>query len=110
MAFAYDRKSLKKILPNSQRCTCVMICLKDATPLRVKTLTHTNLVESRHIKREKSSLPVDVRLSKTLLLKPPIKAQGCNVAFMEIVIRSLVSVRLSVREAQARIPFVAHGT
>ena len=87
-----------------------MICLKDATPLRVKTLTHKNLVESRHIKREKRSLPVDVRLSKMLLLKLPIKAQGCNVAFMESLIRSLVSVRLSEREAQARILFVAHGT
>ena len=29
--------------------------------IRVKTLSHTNLVASRHIKREKSSLPVKVR-------------------------------------------------
>ena len=37
--------------------------------IRVKTLSHTNLVASRHIKREKISFPVDLRRSKTLLLK-----------------------------------------
>ena len=31
----------------------------------------TNLLESRYIKREKASLPVDVRGSKTFLLKLP---------------------------------------
>ena len=35
--------------------------------IRVKTLSNTNLVTSRHIKREKRSLPVDMRLSKTSL-------------------------------------------
>ena len=29
--------------------------------VRVKTLSNTNLVASRHMKREKSSLPVEVR-------------------------------------------------
>ena len=38
----------------------------------VETLSNTNLVVSKHIKREKSSLPVDVRRSKTLVLKLPI--------------------------------------
>ena len=33
--------------------------------LRVKTLSNTNLVAQRYIKREKRSLPVDVRRSKT---------------------------------------------
>ena len=33
--------------------------------IRVKTLSNTNLVASRHIKREKRSLPVDFRRSKT---------------------------------------------
>ena len=36
---------------------------------KVKTLSNTNLVASRHIKGEKSSLSADVRDSKTLLLK-----------------------------------------
>ena len=36
--------------------------------LRVKTLSNTNLVASRHIKGEKSSLPVDMHRPKTLLL------------------------------------------
>ena len=37
----------------------------------VKTLSHTHLVTSRHIKREKRSLPVDARRPKTFLLKLP---------------------------------------
>ena len=41
--------------------------------LRVKTISHTNMVASRYIKKGKSSLPVDVRRSKTLLLKLPNK-------------------------------------
>ena len=36
------------------------------------SLSHTNLVASRHIKREESSLPVDVLHSKMLLLELPI--------------------------------------
>ena len=40
--------------------------------LRVRTLSNTNLVASRHIKREKAPLPVDVRRSKTSLLELPI--------------------------------------
>ena len=39
--------------------------------IRVKKLSNTNFISSRHIKREKSSLPVDVRRSKTSLLKLP---------------------------------------
>ena len=38
----------------------------------VETLSNTNLVASKAIKREKNSLPVDVRRSKTLVLKLPI--------------------------------------
>ena len=40
--------------------------------IREKTLSNTNLLASRHIKREKASLPVDARRSKTSLLKLPI--------------------------------------
>ena len=39
--------------------------------LRVKILSNTNLLASRHIKREKSSLPVYARRSKTSLPTPP---------------------------------------
>ena len=38
--------------------------------IRVKKLSNTNFISSRHIQREKSSLPVDVRRSKTSLLIP----------------------------------------
>ena len=41
--------------------------------IRMKTLSNTNMVASRLIKREKGSLPVDVRRSKTALLKLPNK-------------------------------------
>ena len=37
--------------------------------LKTRSLSHTNLVASRHIKREESSLPIDVRHSKMWLLK-----------------------------------------
>ena len=37
----------------------------------ITTLSNTNTVASRHIKRERGSLPVDVRRSKTSLLKLP---------------------------------------
>ena len=40
--------------------------------VRVKALSNINLVASRHINREKGSLPIEVRRSKTSLLKLPI--------------------------------------
>ena len=40
--------------------------------MRMKTLGNTNMVASRLIERGKGSLPVDVRRSKTSLLKLPI--------------------------------------
>ena len=39
--------------------------------IRIKTLGNTNTVAARLTKRENGSLPVDVRSSKTLLLKLP---------------------------------------
>ena len=38
--------------------------------IRENKLSNRNLLESRHIKRERASLPVDVRRSKTSLLNP----------------------------------------
>ena len=40
--------------------------------IREKKLSNTNLLASRHMRREKASLSVDVRRSKTSLLKFPI--------------------------------------
>ena len=40
-----------------------------------RSLSNANLVASRHIKREKGSPPVDVRLSQTLLLKLPLPVE-----------------------------------
>ena len=40
--------------------------------ITVKKLRNTNFISSRHIKRENNSVPVDVRRSKTSLLKLPI--------------------------------------
>ena len=42
---------------------------------RIKTLTNTNLVASRHIIRETASLPVDILRSKMPLLKRLITNQ-----------------------------------
>ena len=42
--------------------------------ITVKKLRNTNFISPRHVKRENTSLPVDVRRSKTLLLKLPILA------------------------------------
>ena len=43
--------------------------------LRVNILSNTNLIVPRHIKREKSSLLIDERRSKTSLLKLPIDSE-----------------------------------
>ena len=43
--------------------------------ITVKKLRNTNFISSRHVKRENTSLPVDVRRSKTSLLKLPIVAK-----------------------------------
>ena len=42
--------------------------LRQIISISVKTLSNTNLVPSRHIKREKGSLPVDFPPSKTSIL------------------------------------------
>ena len=39
--------------------------------MTVKKLRNTNFISSRHVKRENTSFPVDVRRSKTSLLKLP---------------------------------------
>ena len=44
--------------------------------ITVKKLRNTNFISSRHVKRENTSLPVDVRRSKTSLLKLPISLRG----------------------------------
>ena len=44
--------------------------------MREKKLSNTNFLASRQIKRDKASLPVDVRRSKTSLLKFPIIGRG----------------------------------
>ena len=45
--------------------------------ITVKKLKNTNFLSSRHVKRENTSLPVDVRHSKTSLLKLPNVATLC---------------------------------
>ena len=43
--------------------------------ITLKKLRNTNFISSRHVKRENTSLPVDVRRSKTSLRKLPITEQ-----------------------------------
>ena len=47
--------------------------------ITVKKLRNTNFISSRHVKRENTSLPVDVRRSKTSLLKLPIIGYGMRL-------------------------------
>ena len=46
--------------------------LRSIVFIRETKFSNTNLFASRHIKRDKASLPVDVRCSKTSSLKVPI--------------------------------------
>ena len=46
--------------------------------IRIKTLSNTNMVTSRLIQREKGSLPVHVRRSKTSLRELPISLSSGN--------------------------------
>ena len=48
--------------------------------ITVKKLRNTNFISSRHVKRENTSLPVDVRRSKTPLLKLHINTRDTTFA------------------------------
>ena len=61
--------------------------------IRVKTLSNTNLAASSHIIKEKASLPVDVRRSKTLLLKLPTVSDKIVGTFLCVLLPSIVSLR-----------------
>ena len=52
--------------------------LSQIASITVKKLRNTNFISSRHVKRENTSLPVEVRRSKTSLLKLP-NDQGIEV-------------------------------
>ena len=43
--------------------------------ITVEKLRNRTFISSRHVKRENTSLPIDVRRSKTSLLKLPIKSR-----------------------------------
>ena len=58
--------------------------------IRIKTLGNINTVASRLTKREKGSLPVDVRRSKTSLLKLPIVARIKRFIRLHIVITETI--------------------
>ena len=49
--------------------------------MTVKKLRNTNFISSRHVKRENTSLPVDVRRSKTSLLKLPSSSGSQTLLF-----------------------------
>jgi len=65
--------------------------------IRIKTLGNTNMVASRLIKRGKGSLPVDVRRSKTSLLKlPNVREINCVIHWMDIYPANSVRQRYSL--------------
>ena len=61
----------QQVVDFSNHWAVVWLKLSGKSFLREKKLSNTNLLESRHIYSEKVSLPVDVRRSKTSLLKLP---------------------------------------
>ena len=64
--------------------------------ITVKKLRNTNFISSRHVKRENTSLLVDVRRSKTPLLKLPINE------------RSAVKGSAGDDGKEERLPFLLH--
>ena len=61
--------------------------------ITVKKLRNTNFISSRHVKGENTSLPVDVRRSKTSLLKLPAMQLG---AVINSPIQRVSSLRISL--------------
>ena len=55
-------------------CSVLVETIGEMVFIRKKKFSNTNLLPSRHIKREKASVPVDMCRSKTSLL--PISSQG----------------------------------
>ena len=58
--------------------------------IRVKTLSNTNLAASGHIKREKNSLPVDVRRSRGRLTTNLFRQDKTKQCFIWSLIQSYV--------------------
>ena len=55
----------------------VQIC-REFVPIIVKILGKTNFIASRHIKREKALLSIDVRRSNTSVLTLPVILAKCT--------------------------------
>ena len=72
---------------------------------RFLTLSNTNLVASRYIEREKVSLPVDVRCSKTSLLKLPNDVMVAQFVFLTAAaLTQSVECVTAEREVAGSIP------
>ena len=63
--------------------------------IREKKLSNTNLLESRHIKEKKASLPLDVRRSKTSLLKLPIISWARPIRKIKNAMATFISIEYS---------------
>ena len=75
----------------------------------VKKLRNTNFISSRHVKRENTSLPVDVSRSKTSLLKLPItwnvRSENCIKRTVEtLACVLLIQVSVKYRFFLKKIP------
>ena len=57
----------------------IALIFSQIVSIRLKKLYNTNFISSRHIKRENALLTVDVRLSKTPLLKLPCSLRSIAV-------------------------------
>ena len=57
--------------------------------IRKKKFSNTNLLPSRHIKREKASVPVDMCRSKTSLLPISSRGEGGYIKVTRMLVRKL---------------------
>ena len=82
----------------------IVLIFSQILSIRVKKLCNTNFILSRHIKRENALLPVDVRRSKTPLLKLP-----CGLRSIAVLVGRANKPRRT-RAVKPRLTRLRHAT
>ena len=75
--------------------------------ITVEKLRNTNFISSRHVKRENTSLPVDVRRSKTSLLKLPTTDKFCSLLCNRVYFDGFICLRAGTCGNSVKL-FVLH--
>ena len=84
-----------------------VVWLKLSGKSSLKEKRNTSLLASRHIKREKASLPVDVRRSKTSLLKLPVVTTTGHTLEKQLPLPFRVKVKLYTKTKSKNITLPA---